>query len=258
MFTHIYTHTHSGCGQLDLSGQELLPRASPTVEHWESCAWFWSHWLSPDLASKYTAASRNSTLSSRKARHGKFRRNKKDRGGKKEAGKIYVLIPVCGSEPFLNAFNTLNCTGQSSPDEIFQIWKWKKKLHCNGSLWLYLHKSGITCCTVMTSYTARSLRLSCWITVFFRAGYHDWQRLRRNHGLWKHKAPNHMTFHSKNDLYSSLSVNVFWITNILLCKPADPAIVSMTQTRCSDTSADTRGVMTPCLTNSVCYCCSTL
>lgn len=65
-------------------------------------------------------------------------------------------------------------------------------------------------------------------------------------------------FPLENDLYSSLSVNVFWITNVLLCKPADPAMVSMTQTRCSDTSADTRGVMTPCLTNSVCYCCSTL
>lgn len=44
----------------------------------------------------------------------------------------------------------------------------------------------------------------------------------------------------------------------LLCKSADLAIVSMTHSRCSDISPDTRGIITPCLANSVCYCCSTL
>lgn len=104
--TCTHMHTYTGCGWLDLSGQGLLPRENLTVEHWDCCAWFWSLWFSPDLASKYTAASRNSTLSSGEARHGKFRRNKKDRGRKKEAGEIYVPIPVCGGVSFLNAFNT--------------------------------------------------------------------------------------------------------------------------------------------------------
>lgn len=104
--TRTHMRTYAGCGWLDFSGQGLLPRANLTVEHWDCCAWFWSLWFSPDLASKYTAASGNSTLSSGEARHGKFRRNKKDRGRKKEAGEIYVPIPVCGGVSFLNAFNT--------------------------------------------------------------------------------------------------------------------------------------------------------
>lgn len=81
--TCTHMHTYTGCGCLDLSGQGLLPRANLTVEHWDCCAWFWSLWFSPDLASKYTAASRNSTLSSGEARHGKFRPNKKDREEKR-------------------------------------------------------------------------------------------------------------------------------------------------------------------------------
>lgn len=40
--------------------------------------------------------------------------------GKKEAGKMYVLIHICGSEHFLDAFNTLHCTGKSSQNN-FQI-----------------------------------------------------------------------------------------------------------------------------------------
>lgn len=31
--------------------------------------------------------------------------------GKKEAGKIYVLIHICGREHFLNVFNTLTVQG---------------------------------------------------------------------------------------------------------------------------------------------------
>lgn len=56
----------------------------------------------------------------------------------------------------------------------------------------------------------------------------------------------------------SLSIEMFWITHMLVCEPADPAVVSMTQAGCTDTSADTRGIMTPCLANSVCYCHYTL
>lgn len=33
--------------------------------------------------------------------------------GKKESGKIYVLIHICGSEHFLNAFNTLIVQGRA-------------------------------------------------------------------------------------------------------------------------------------------------
>lgn len=65
-------------------------------------------------------------------------------------------------------------------------------------------------------------------------------------------------FHLKENVYSDLSVDVFWITHMLRCEPADPAVVSMTQAGCTDTSADTRGIMTPCPANSVCYCCYTL
>lgn len=56
----------------------------------------------------------------------------------------------------------------------------------------------------------------------------------------------------------SLSIEMFWITHMLVCEPADPAVVSMTQAGCTDTSADTRGIMIPCLANSVCYCRYTL
>lgn len=51
---------------------------------------------------------------------------------------------------------------------------------------------------------------------------------------------------------------MFWIIHMLVCEPADPAVVSMTQAACTDTSADTRGIMTPCLANSACYCRDTL
>lgn len=124
---------------------------------------------------------------------------RKTEGGKKRPAKFMCSFPFAVVSLFLMLLTHLTVQGQSSPDEIFQIWKWKKKLHCNGSLWLYLDKSGITCCAVMTSYTARSLRLSCWITVFFRQDIatDSHERLRWNHGLWKHKAQNHMTFHSK-------------------------------------------------------------
>lgn len=45
---------------------------------------------------------------------------RKTEGEKKEAGKIYVLIHICGSEQFLDAFSTLHCTGKSSRNN-FQI-----------------------------------------------------------------------------------------------------------------------------------------
>ena len=103
MFTHIHTQwlwlarpLWSGAGA----------KSKPTSGTVGDLCLVLELWRSPDLASKYTAASRNSTLSSREARHGKFRRNKKD-GGKKEAVEIYVLIHICGRELFLNAFNTL-------------------------------------------------------------------------------------------------------------------------------------------------------
>lgn len=181
---------------------------------------------------------------------------RKTEGEKKEAGKIYVLIHICGSEHFLDAFSTLHCTGKSSRNN-FQIWKWKKKLHCNGSLRLYPNNSGITCCAVMTSYTTRSSTLSCWLKMYFCTEYVTVVFSEISDSS-KCEAEESHDFQFRDDLYSSLSVKVFWITHMLLCKPADPAIVSMTQTSCSDTSADTRGIMTPCLANSVCYCRYTL
>lgn len=89
-------------------------------------------------------------------------------------------------------------------------------------------------------------------------------------GMWASKVPvpfdnNDNTFcktdfHCLENVYSglSLSIEMFWITHMLVCEPADPAVVSMTQAACTDTSADTRGIMTPCLANSVCYCRDTL
>lgn len=130
--THI--HTYTGYGWLDLYGQELLPRANLTVEHWDCCAWFWSLWLSPDLPSKYTVASRNSTLSSGEARHGKFRRNKKDRGGKKRQAKFMCPFPFAVVWVFL-----MPLTHTEEGRALWQndhIWKWKKALQCNNNLWL--------------------------------------------------------------------------------------------------------------------------
>lgn len=62
---------------------------------------------------------------------------KTERGKKKkEPGKIYVLIHICGREHFLNAFNTLTVTGKkkSSEENSDLKVKEKKKVQCNTSL----------------------------------------------------------------------------------------------------------------------------
>ncbi len=65
-----------------------------------------------------------------------------------------------------NGSKLTHCTEKSSQRE-FRIWKWKKKLHCNTSLWLYPNNSRITCCNVMTSYPTRCLKMSCCIRMYF-------------------------------------------------------------------------------------------
>lgn len=238
-----------------------MPRPSRTVEHWESCDWFWSLWLSPDLASKYTAASRNSTLSSREARHGKFRRNKKE-GEKKEAGKIYVLIHICGHGHFLNAFNTLTVKRKAHRGN-FKSESERIKVHCNSRLvcdFIQTIKRLCICCNTMTGFITRHFKMSfCMnfdlsLNVLFQNQPYFLQKISTNQAM---KTKHYFSF--RKDLYICLFVNVFQRAGWLVTrKSADLAIVSMTHSRCSDISPDTRGIITPCLANSVCYCCSTL
>lgn len=146
MFTHIHTQwlwlarpLWSGAGA----------KSKPTSGTVGDLCLVLELWRSPDLASKYTAASRNSTLSSREARHGKCRRNKKDG----EAVEIYVLIHICGRELFLNAFNTL--TVKKVPGKkCFKSESEREKLQCNS---LFPNKTRIICCNVMISCTTRCL-----------------------------------------------------------------------------------------------------
>lgn len=107
----------------------------------------------------------------------------------------------------------------------------------------------------MTSRTARCLRMSCCIK--FNAGYFTFKienLFSKVVAYQNTKAVNHI-----QNMFTLLPLSsCVCITHLLLCKPADPAIVSMTQTSCSDISPDTTGIITPCLANSVCYYCSTL
>lgn len=86
--THRHKHTHTVAVASETS--LVRSRCQKQAEQWNTGSLvpdFGDSCLSPDLASKYTAASGNSTLSSREARHGKFRRNTKDVGEEEGGSK---------------------------------------------------------------------------------------------------------------------------------------------------------------------------
>ena len=134
---------------------------------------------------------------------------RKKKGEKKGAGKIYVPIHICGSEHFLNAFNTLTEPGRALR-QILKSESERKKQESNSSLRLRPNNR-IICCTAMTSYTTRSLKLSCLIKIYFaqpsRGKVRHYQNTKRCvTGLCLHKRFTQQTF----------PVNVFWSTHMLL------------------------------------------
>lgn len=103
--THLFTNshsffpTHTNTANAAIGWTPLVRvSAKPQAEHWNTGSLVPAFGAagSLNLVSKYTAASRNSTLSSWEASHGKCRHNKK-KDEEKRGDVIYVLIHICGS-----------------------------------------------------------------------------------------------------------------------------------------------------------------
>lgn len=135
---------------------------------------------------------------------------KKER--KKEAGKIYVLIHICGHGHFLNAFNTLTVKRKAHRGN-FKSESERIKVHCNNRLvcdFIQTIKRLCICCNVMTGFITRHFKMSfCMnfdlsLNVLFQNQPYFLQKISTNQAM---KTKHYFSF--RKDLYICLFVNVF-------------------------------------------------